>query len=184
MDAAFAPLTAGALAAEATAAAAAGEAADQTILRFVCSHDPPSLLAASQLCTGCTLEVAFPGSLGGSSRWPRQGGPAGCHLWDAESDTYNVPFVRRLLPGRRVALVTLAHRRLGFIVPPGNPAGLTAVSDLARPGLRFINRQRGAGTRVWLDAQLHAHGLAAGNVAGYTTEVATLRSRACGAAPM
>jgi len=167
-----------ALAAENTAAAAAaGEAADQTILRFAGSHDPAvSLLAARfpQRCTGCTLEVAFPGSLGGLIALAEgKADLAGCHLWDAESDTYNVPFVRRLLPGRRVALVTLAHRRLGFIVPPGNPAGLTAVSDLARPGLRFINRQRGAGTRVWLDAQLHAHGLAAGDVAGYTTEVAT-----------
>jgi len=159
------------------AEAVAGEAADQAILRFAGSHDPAiSLLAARfpQLCACCTLEVAFPGSLGGLIALAEgKADLAGCHLWDAESDTYNVPFVRRLLPGRRVALVTLAHRRLGFIVPSGNPAALTAVSDLARPGLRFINRQRGAGTRVWLDAQLHAHGLAPEAVTGYTTEVAT-----------
>jgi len=167
-----------ALAAENTAAAAAaGEAADQTILRFAGSHDPAvSLLAARfpQRCTGCTLEVAFPGSLGGLIALAEgKADLAGCHLWDAESDTYNVPFVRRLLPGRRVALVTLAHRRLGFIVPPGNPAGLTAVSDLARPGLRFINRQRGAGTRVWLDAQLARLGINPARIEGYEDRVAT-----------
>jgi molybdate-binding protein/DNA-binding transcriptional regulator YhcF (GntR family) len=157
--------------------ATVAETANENILRFAGSHDPAvSLLAAHfpQLCLGCTLEVAFPGSLGGLIALAEgKADLAGCHLWDAETDTYNAPFVRRLLPGRRVALVTLAHRRLGFIVPPGNPAGLTRVADLAQPGLRFINRQRGAGTRVWLDAQLHAHGLSPEKVTGYAHEVAT-----------
>ena len=80
---------------------------------------------------------------------------------------------RRLLPGRRIAPLTLAHRRLGLIVPPGNPAGLTGLADLTQPGLRFINRQRGAGTRVWLDAQLRRLGIPAASIAGYEREAAT-----------
>ncbi|OQA41671.1 MAG: HTH-type transcriptional repressor YvoA [Chloroflexi bacterium ADurb.Bin325] len=155
----------------------AAPSADQTVLRFAGSHDlAVSLLATRfpQICAGCSLEVVFPGSLGGLIALAEgKADLAGCHLWDAESDTYNVPFVRRLLPGQRVALVTLAHRRLGLIAPPGNPLGLARVEDLAREGLRFINRQRGAGTRVWLDAQLHSRGLSPEQIAGYADEVAT-----------
>ncbi len=146
-------------------------------LRFTGSHDPAvSLVAARfpQICAGCELEVAFTGSLGGLIALAEgKADLAGSHLWDEESDTYNAPFVRRLLPGRRIALLTLARRRLGLIVPLGNPAGLASLADLARPGLRFINRQRGTGTRVWLDAQLRRLGIAAASIAGYEREAAT-----------
>jgi molybdate-binding protein/DNA-binding transcriptional regulator YhcF (GntR family) len=146
-------------------------------LRFVGSNDPALSLVASrfaEICPGCTLDVAFTGSLGGLIALAEgKAYLAGSHLWDAESDMYNAPFVRRLLPGRRIALLTLAHRRLGLIVPPGNPPGLTGLADLARPELRFINRQRGAGTRVWLDAQLRRLGIAAESIAGYDREAAT-----------
>jgi putative molybdopterin biosynthesis protein len=151
--------------------------ASSRTLRFVGSHDPAVSLVASrfpEICPGCTLEVAFTGSLGGLIALAEgKADLAGSHLWDAESDTYNAPFVRRLLPGRRIALLTLACRRLGLIVPPGNRAGLTGLADLTRPGLRFINRQRGAGTRVWLDAQLRRLGLTAAAIAGYAHECAT-----------
>lgn len=132
------------------------------LLRFAGSHDPAMALLAERFSTsrGVTLQLRFVGSLGGLMRLSRgEAELAGCHLWDARRDTYNVPFVRRLLPGRRVALVTLAHRRLGLILPRGNPKGLTSLADLAQPGVRFVNRQRGAGTRVWLEAQLHRLGI-------------------------
>jgi putative molybdopterin biosynthesis protein len=98
---------------------------------------------------------------------------AGSHLWDEESDTYNVPFVRRLLPGKRIALVTLAYRRLGLILPPGNPDGIRGLEDLARPGLRFVNRQSGSGTRVWLDIAIQKAGLQPQQIQGYTDEFIT-----------
>jgi molybdate-binding protein/DNA-binding transcriptional regulator YhcF (GntR family) len=146
-------------------------------LRFAGSHDPALSLVAgrfAEICPGCALDVTFTGSLGGLIALAEgKADLAGSHLWDAESDTYNAPFVRRLLPGRRIALLTLAHRRLGLMVPPGNPAGLTGLADLAQPGLRFINRQRGAGTRVWLDAQLRRLGIATDAIAGYDREAAT-----------
>ena len=63
---------------------------------------------------------------------------AGSHLWDEESDTYNAAYIRRLLPGRRIAMVTLAHRRLGLIVPAGNPAGIQTPADLAKSGVKVI----------------------------------------------
>lgn len=159
--------------------AMAQEVDDTTLpaLRFVGSHDPAiSWLAAhfSEICPGHGFEVTFRGSLGGLIALAEgKADLAGSHLWDAESDTYNAPFVRRLLPGRRVALLTLARRRLGLVVPPGNPAGLAGAADLARPGLRFVNRPRGTGTRVWLDAQLARHGIRSEEVVGYDQEVVT-----------
>jgi len=140
-------------------------------LRFAGSHDLVVAWLAghfAEIVPGFALQLAFSGSLGGLIALAGdQADLAGCHLWDAETDTYNLPFVRRLLPGRRVALLGLAHRRLGLLLPPGNPAGVTGLADLARADLRFANRQPGAGTRVWLDAQLHKHGLRAEAIAGY-----------------
>lgn len=147
------------------------------VLRFAGSHDPAlSAIAArlGALIPGYTLEIVFCGSLGGLIALAEgRADLAGCHLWDAETDTYNRPFVRRLLPSRRVALLTLAQRRLGLIVPPGNPQSLSGIGDLARPGLCFINRQAGAGTRVWLDAQLARLGVNPAHIQGYENCVAT-----------
>jgi len=114
------------------------------------------------------LSVEYVGSLGGLMALARREADiAGTHLWDAETDTYNTPFVRRVLPGRRVALVNLAIRSLGLIVLPGNPQGLQTLADLARPGVRLVNRQPGSGTRVWLDAQLKAMDISPDSIAGY-----------------
>ncbi len=143
-------------------------------LRFAGSHDLVITWLAGhfgEIVPGYTLHLTFSGSLGGLIALAGgQADLAGCHLWDAESDTYNLPFVRRLLPGVRVALLALAHRRMGLILPPGNPAGVASLADLAQAGLRLANRQSGSGTRVWLDAQLHKLGLQAETIAGYNDE--------------
>jgi putative molybdopterin biosynthesis protein len=72
-----------------------------------------------------------------------------------------------------VALLTLAHRSLGLIVPPGNPQGLQGLAGLARPGVRLVNRQPGSGTRVWLDAQFKALEIVPQSVSGYDREELT-----------
>ena len=95
---------------------------------------------------------------------------AGCHLLDAESGEYNTPFVRRVLPGEPVDLITLAEREQGLIVAAGNPLGLREVGDVARPGVRYVNRPRGAGTRVLLDHLLAGAGIAPSAVNGYERE--------------
>lgn len=146
-------------------------------LRFVGSHDPAVALIAArfgEIAPGWQLELKLAGSLGGLMALARgEADLAGSHLWDAESDSYNAPFVRRLLPGRRIALLTLAHRRLGLVVAPGNPLGIQTLADLARSGLRFVNRQRGSGTRVWLDVQLARIGVVGGGIAGFADERAS-----------
>lgn len=146
-------------------------------LRFVGSHDPAIALIAARfadIAPGTALHLTFAGSLGGLIALSEgKADLAGGHLWDEESDTYNVPFVRRLLPGQRVALLTLLHRRLGLLTPPDNPAAIVSLHDLTRPGLRFVNRQRGAGTRVWLDAHLRRLGIAPPQICGYDHEALT-----------
>ena len=90
-----------------------------------------------------------------------------------ESGSYNEAYVRRLLPGQRVVLLTVAHRRLGLMVRPDRAARVDGLHSLAAGGLRFANRQPGSGTRVWLDSQLAALGIDPANIAGYDYTLAT-----------
>lgn len=147
------------------------------VLRFVGSHDPAIALIAAQypeIEPGYTLQLTFAGSRGGLIALAEgKADLAGCHLWDEESDTYNVPFVRHFLPGQEVALLTLAHRQVGLIIAPGNPIDLAGLGDVARTGVRFVNRQRGSGTRIWLDAQLRQMAIDPGDVSGYAEQKAT-----------
>ncbi len=123
---------------------------------------------------GLHFITEYVGSLGGLMALAQgQTDVAGTHLWDEMTDSYNVPFVKRLLPGRRAVLLTLAHRSLGLMTVPGNPHQVQGLGDLIRPSLRLINRQSGSGTRVWLDAQLKVAGLAPDKIAGYEREVLT-----------
>jgi putative molybdopterin biosynthesis protein len=153
------------------------DAPPASLLRFSGSHDPAIAWLAThfnEVVPGYTFQLQFTGSLGGLIALAEgQAEMAGCHLWDQETDTYNEPFVRRVLPGRRVALVRLAHRRLGLILPAGNPAGVKNLSNLRRSQLRFANRQAGSGTRVWLDAALHRLEISAEEIQGYHDEKMT-----------
>lgn len=138
------------------------------VLRFTGSHDPVVTWLAGEfpnLASGYVLELQFAGSLGGLMALAQgQCDLTGIHLWDEESQTYNLPFVRRLFPNQLMALVNLTHRRLGFILPPGNPANIQTFADLTRRRLRLAIRQPGSGTRVWLDAMLARQGIPTGKL--------------------
>ncbi len=146
-------------------------------LRFVGSHDLTVDLLARHLrerLPTASLDVRFSGSLGGLMALARgEADIAGTHLWDEATDSYNQPFISHLLPGQRIALVTLAQRSLGLMVPPGNPLGVQGLADLARPNVQWINRQSGSGTRVWLDAQLRALAIDPAQISGFGREEAT-----------
>jgi len=94
------------------------------------------------------------------------------HLRDPQTGEYNLPYLESAVPSG-AAVVVLFHRDLGLVTRPGNPLGLRAVGDLTRPGLRFINRQDGSGTRLFLDQQLARLGVDAGGIDGYQDTVAT-----------
>ncbi|NCC25427.1 MAG: molybdopterin biosynthesis protein, partial [Deltaproteobacteria bacterium] len=95
---------------------------------------------------------------------------AGAHLFDPETEDFNFPFLNRVAPGRDLILVNLAIRHQGLIVAPGNPLAISGVADLARPEVTFINRQRGAGTRILLDHTLAKAAIAPNAVKGYDKE--------------
>jgi putative molybdopterin biosynthesis protein len=141
------------------------------------SHDLVLDLAASALRAEdplVTLASSNVGSLGGLVAL-RDGlcHLAGSHLLDPATGEYTMPYVRRVLGGADVAVVRLVHRDQGLIVAPGNPLDLAGAGDLARPGVRYINRQRGAGTRVLLDHELATRGIAPADVDGYAREEPT-----------
>lgn len=97
---------------------------------------------------------------------------SGSHLLD-ESGEYNTPFVRHFFPDRDVKIVTLAYRTQGLMMAEGNPKGVKKLLDLACPGVRFVNRNPGSGTRLWLDSYLHSSGIPVENINGYEKVVKT-----------
>ncbi len=98
---------------------------------------------------------------------------AGCHLLDPESGDYNLRYIRQYVPGRRIKSVALALRDQGLIVKAGNPKHILGLEDLLRTDVMFVNRQRGAGTRVLLDHHLALKGLSARGIRGYELEMYT-----------
>lgn len=94
------------------------------------------------------------------------------HLFDPITGEYNLPFVSETVPSRS-AVVPLFYRELGLVVRPVNPLGIRTVADLARSGLRIINRQKGSGTRLYLDQQLARLSIEPTQINGYQDAVAT-----------
>jgi putative molybdopterin biosynthesis protein len=147
---------------------------DRTIVA-IGSHDLVLDLAASRLRADdplLTLASSNVGSLGGLVAL-RDGlcHLAGSHLLDPATGEYTLPYLDRIFgAGAEIAVVRLVHRDQGFLVAPGNPLGLTGIEDLTRPDLRYVNRQRGAGTRVLLDQRLAAAGIDPAAVTGYGRE--------------
>jgi len=154
------------------------------------SHDLTLDLLADELgrrYPGRRLSSANVGSLGGLLALARgEAHFAGSHLLDEETGEYNVPYIRRLLPDVRIALLGFVQREQGLIVPRGNPKGIRELIDLARPDVAFINRQRGAGTRVLLDYRLKGAGINPRAIQGYDrqefTHLAVAAAVASGAA--
>ena len=91
---------------------------------------------------------------------------SGSHLLD-ESGEYNRSFVRYLFPDREMRIFTLAYRVQGLILASGNPKSVKNISDIANPEIRFVNRNAGSGTRLWLDKELSKLNIQAEQVRGY-----------------
>ncbi len=138
------------------------------------SHDLVLDVVASTLGArdpGWALATTNVGSLGGLVAL-RDGlcHLAGSHLLEPATGQYTIPFVEDVLAGRDVAVLRLVGREQGLIVAPGNPLGLSGIEDLTRPNLRYVNRQRGAGTRALLDHELAGRSIDAAAVSGYERE--------------
>lgn len=98
---------------------------------------------------------------------------ATCHLLDPESGQYNIPYIERYLKDIDVVVIRLFWRQQGLILQKGNPHNIKGLEDLAGSQLRFVNRQRGSGTRILLDHLLTLKGLERQRIMGYNDEVPT-----------
>ncbi len=144
-------------------------------LMIMGSHDPMLDLLATRLrlrSAAARLVSVNVGSIGGLVALRRgEAHVAGCHLFDPESASYNAPYLERYLRDEPVALVTFAQREQGLILPAGNPLDIKGIADLRRA--RYINRQRGAGTRVLFDYLLQQRDIAPAEIPGYAHEEVT-----------
>ena len=163
----------------------AGETVDVTLFRtaedinrtIVCTGSHDLLLdVISDLMSGesegIRLSSTHIGSLGGLMALQRgEAHIAPTHLLDEETGIYNVSYIKSLFPNQEILLVKGVRRIQGLMVAAGNPLDIRGVEDLTR--VRFVNRQRGAGTRVLLDYKLKQAGISPGEVDGYDAEAAT-----------
>src|SRR5262249_50408346 len=92
---------------------------------------------------------------------------AGLHLCSPGSDEFNAPFVREQLPGRAVTLVNLGVWEEGLVVAMGNPRRLLRAADLVQPGVRIVNREPGAGSRLLLEILLQEERVPSARVSGF-----------------
>lgn len=151
--------------------------------RFVGSHDPVVELLIDFLkhgTPGIACSPAYKGSMEGLiALYRRNADIAGLHLWDERTLEYNTPFVQYVLPGESVTVLNLVQRVQGWIVSPGNPLNLQSWEDIQKKGLRFVNRQKGSGTRLRLDSFLRSTGISPARITGYELEETTHVGVAC-----
>lgn len=136
------------------------------------SHDISlDLLAQFLAARDRRLASANVGSLGGLVALKRgQAHLAGSHLLDPKTGEFNISYIRQYLPDVPVVVVAFVGREQGLLVLRGNPKGFRSLEDLARPEVTFVNRQRGAGTRVLLDYHLGILGVSQEDILGYDQE--------------
>ena len=132
------------------------------------SHDPMIDLLANHL-NRTPITSANVGSLGGLIALKRhEAHLAGSHLLDEKTGEYNLSAIQRYLPDVPLQAVTFTHREQGLIISRGNPLGIQSLDDLLR--LRFVNRQKGSGTRLLLDYELSKRGIIKEKIVGYERE--------------
>jgi len=144
-------------------------------LRIVGSHD----IALNMLTTihkqrtkDVLIDLTNVGSMGGLIALAEDKADlAGIHLLDEETGEYNVPFIKRVLPGQELILVNLTYRIQGLMIAAGNPKNIRNLEDLRRSNIVFVNRQKGSGTRVLLDMYLKRLGICPDDIKGYEVEL-------------
>lgn len=149
----------------------------QSSLVVIGSHDPLLDELGNMLHvknSGLFMSSSHVGSMGGIMAIRRgEAHAAGCHLLDEADGTYNVSYLKRFFPNGGVRLVECVGRTQGIMVAKGNPLGIEKLGDLFRDGIRYVNRQKGSGTRVLLDYLCKKDNLDISSLYGYEREELT-----------
>jgi len=166
------------------------EAGEEVTVRLLCdpaklgntlvvigSHDPllDELADMMHLEDGkLYMSSAHVGSMGGIMAVRRgEAHVAGCHLLDTETGEYNIAFMKKYFPRGGVKLLRCVGRQQGLMVARGNPLGIEAFADIAKPGVRYVNRQKGSGTRILTDYLCRQENLDTAAIYGYDREELT-----------
>lgn len=122
--------------------------------------------------TGNTLLRSYTGSLNSLiSMYNGECDVVSTHLFDGETGQYNLPYVKRILASHSFIMINLVCRTAGIYVQSGNPHQIKTWQDLAKPGLTFVNREKGSGARVLLDEQLRMNNIPSYSLNGYNHEL-------------
>jgi putative molybdopterin biosynthesis protein len=144
------------------------EASQKRIMLAGC--DPATSLLANMVERISGVEVV---TAAASSKlaltWLKEGKVhiAGSHLEDPKTGEFNIPYVREQFPNEEILVITFASWEEGFVVAPGNPKRVHKAEDLARRGVRLVNREAGSGSRDLLDKLLKKANVDHAKVMGY-----------------
>jgi len=138
------------------------------------SHDPliDELSDLMRIKHGeITLSSAHVGSMGGLLAVKKgEAHLAGTHLLDEKTGQYNTSFIKQLIPDGGVSLIECVKRKQGLILQKGNPKKITCIADLVKEDVRYVNRQKGSGTRILIDYLCKKDEIDSSKIYGYDRE--------------
>lgn len=118
-----------------------------------------------------SLASTHVGSMGGIFAIKRgEAHAAGIHLLDEETGEYNEAYIKRYFPNGGVLLVECVKRMQGLMVQKGNPKNIGALVDMTKSNMRYVNRQKGSGTRILCDYLCKKDEIDTGAIYGYERE--------------
>ena len=124
--------------------------------------------------SGVYMSSSHVGSMGGIMAVRKgEAHAAGCHLLDTATGEYNLSYMKKYFPKGGVRLIRCVGRQQGLMVAKGNPLNLQKFSDISREGVRYVNRQKGSGTRILTDYLCKQDNLNVDAIYGYDREELT-----------
>lgn len=146
----------------------------ENTLVVIGSHDPLIDIVSDimrRVYPGKFISSAHVGSISGIMAVKRgEAHLAGIHLLDADTGEYNVSYIKKYFPNEKIVRISCVNRIQGLMVQPGNPAFIKDLGDLSSKGLKYVNRQKGSGTRILFDYLLGRNSISTGSIHGYERE--------------
>ena len=146
-------------------------------LVLIGSHDP-ILDTASDMMRNrnfrYTLSSAHVGSMGGITALRNEECHISTmHLLDEETGSYNIPFIKKYIPGKELAVIKFVKRTQGIMVRKDRDFSVSSIEDIKNNNLSFVNRQKGSGTRLLFDYELKKLNINPEEIRGYEREELT-----------